>query len=358
MTIVRPVVVGVHGIWDTRHLFDSILPTDGRFNLTTAAYDRSLANQISPAGTILYGADVLPGTLLGALASSANENQLGFSYNAPNVRDRILKEIDAFRRGQGVGFPLAAVQADVVAHSMGGLVVRTAETLPGFFAPRSFNKGSIQKLITVGTPHFGSQWASIASNSISGYALIQTQRLGFGSTVVFADGTKCNGNPCSGALYDLQVNGTGATRSLSPALTLLLGNSWAPVPTHTVAGEFDASNTSAPGDVATWNDLVFSGLDSDAVVAVTSQLATTNVNAASDITSGLFHCKAAVDLGKVPYVGKVIGFQGPYELQPGGKLIPHIIDLLQTPKQIGCTLGVFSWQAAGCSLFLPMVSGN
>lgn len=155
------------------------------------------------------------------------------------------------------------------------------------------------------------------------------------------------------------MNGTGATRSLSPALTLLLGNSWAPVPTHAVAGEFDASNTSAPGDVATWNNLVFSGLDSDAVVAVTSQLATTNVNSASDITSGLFHCKAVVDLGKIPYgVGKVIGFRGPYELQPGGKLIPHIIDLLQTPKQIGCTLGVFSWQAAGCSLFLPMVSGN
>ncbi len=377
LNVVRPLVVGVHGIFDGAHLFDHFLYTntktgnpdptgspDPRFVFKTVSYDRSLAGQILPTGTVLYGSEGgaagLPGAL-NALATEANENQLGLAYNAPIVHDRLLWEIDKFRKqGLGVGSPLAAVQADVVAHSMGALIVRTSETLPTFLNANSFSRGQIHKLITVGTPHLGSQIPSeiIAqpAPSLVAQGLILSGRLALGPIVVFKNGKTCNGQPCSGGFFDMQGNGVNRV-GLSPALNFLQDQTNAQVPTHQVAGKIDKTNfygSDPAAGVSQWNTTHFAGQDSDAIVSLTSQLATMNIDTAKngDVTPGLFHSSALSKAGG--FFGLPIGLKGSYELDPGGKLIQRLIDLLQSPKEAGCTLGVFSTQATNCSLFVPL----
>ncbi len=53
---------------------------------------------------------------------------------------------------------IAATQADVVGHSMGGVLTRLAiaKKVEDNLRPENFRKGDFNRLITVGTPHFGS----------------------------------------------------------------------------------------------------------------------------------------------------------------------------------------------------------
>ncbi|CAB1084489.1 hypothetical protein D1AOALGA4SA_12009 [Olavius algarvensis Delta 1 endosymbiont] len=61
------------------------------------------------------------------------------------------------------GRNIAATQVDVVGHSMGGLVARSMaafyDAKDKYKAIHNYNKGSIHKIITVGTPHLGTQIA-------------------------------------------------------------------------------------------------------------------------------------------------------------------------------------------------------
>ncbi|HKG70865.1 MAG TPA: alpha/beta fold hydrolase [Nitrososphaeraceae archaeon] len=50
---------------------------------------------------------------------------------------------------------IAAAQVDVIAHSMGGLMARGFVQQPDYKRKDNFMKGSIHRLITIGTPHFG-----------------------------------------------------------------------------------------------------------------------------------------------------------------------------------------------------------
>ncbi len=56
---------------------------------------------------------------------------------------------------------LAATQVDVIAHSMGGLMARGLVQQPDYKTPQNFMKGSIHRLITIGTPHFGGDLSRI-----------------------------------------------------------------------------------------------------------------------------------------------------------------------------------------------------
>jgi pimeloyl-ACP methyl ester carboxylesterase len=51
---------------------------------------------------------------------------------------------------------IAATQADVVAHSLGGLMSKSLMLQPDFATGANFNKGWIHRLVTIGTPHAGS----------------------------------------------------------------------------------------------------------------------------------------------------------------------------------------------------------
>ena len=57
--------------------------------------------------------------------------------------------------GQYHYFSIAASQVDIVAHSMGGLMARGFVQQPDYKRKENYMKGSIHRLITIGTPHFG-----------------------------------------------------------------------------------------------------------------------------------------------------------------------------------------------------------
>ena len=52
-------------------------------------------------------------------------------------------------------FSIAASQVDIIAHSMGGLMARGFVQQPEYKGKENYIKGSIRRLITIGTPHFG-----------------------------------------------------------------------------------------------------------------------------------------------------------------------------------------------------------
>jgi pimeloyl-ACP methyl ester carboxylesterase len=85
------------------------------------------------------------------------ENSLGFSYNAPGVETQIRNSISDFKEKNGI----AAVQADVVAHSMGGDVMRHMAVSDQFLSNDTYGSGPVHKLITIGTPDLGSPLATM-----------------------------------------------------------------------------------------------------------------------------------------------------------------------------------------------------
>jgi PGAP1-like protein len=56
---------------------------------------------------------------------------------------------------------IAAAQVDIIAHSMGGLMARGFVQQPDYQNETNFMKGSIHRLITIGTPHFGGHLSKI-----------------------------------------------------------------------------------------------------------------------------------------------------------------------------------------------------
>lgn len=156
LKILRPPVVLIHGLWsnwETWHDFAPLVTgpntVDPRFRVGRVSYDRIV-------GEKLIGSDPeLPASLL----RSVNANALGLEFNVPRVLAQMEQWLAAFKLGSnGQGVPAAAVQSDVVTHSMGGLITR-AMAYEKSFAENTFGKGRVHKLITISTPHLGSQVA-------------------------------------------------------------------------------------------------------------------------------------------------------------------------------------------------------
>ena len=130
----RPPVVLVHGVWtnsnDTWNItkFNTTL-TENRFNYTFADYEEHNAETFDPYAnkTIEFG-----------------------NYGIDATRSAIHKILEKYHSGS-----IAASQVDIVAHSMGGLMARGFVQQPDYKEQDNFMKGSIHRLITIGTPHFG-----------------------------------------------------------------------------------------------------------------------------------------------------------------------------------------------------------
>ncbi len=330
LNIVRPPLLAVHGVWDSPSLFDSFkasLPPVLSPVFSTLSYAGSLKGQISAVDTELGGYDPPPATLPSSRLDHADTNQLGFAYNAPAVLKQARDAIKGFRiSGFPGSYPTAAAQADVVAHSMGGLVTLTASYLPDYLGDgRSFGKGLIHKLVTVGTPHFGSPFAVTAlwDGYRLGRLLALSGRLAFGQAVTFVDGSTT-----TGAAFDLQGSENGDASGLSPAL-LQLYQSNVLMPMHQVAGQMDTTNLS-PSLLSAYNKMIFNGNESDGVVAVTSQLGRTS---RPDTQMGVLHSGALLMAGFKSY-----GFHGHFEMDPTGPVVPRVLWLLQQPKAADSTL--------------------
>ena len=237
ITVARPPVILVHGLWSSRSAWQFFQP------ISEDTSDAAFASRV-------FAVDY---------SSTATQSVL---LNAYAVRSQIDGFLDAFR----TSFDVAAIQADLVTHSMGGLIARTLPTLGLLYARRAtYGRGTIHKLITIDTPHLGSELANQLDSSPS------RCKSKFASA----------GNGIAGAIKDLRTDSSLVTQRLvSTGANHLL--------VHTIAGEADPVQTSLTEN--TWSllglrtvycanllpDGTFAGTfggDSDLIVSATSQQA-------------------------------------------------------------------------------------
>ena len=122
---------------------------------------------------------------------------------------------------------IAVTQVDIVAHSMGGLVSRGRVALPDYRRLDNLMTGDFHKLITFGTPHFGTEladwlWSHKDDHLIAG--LVALPPLSLASVLTVGDFFGIIGKKIDGAVFGLRINSIsivdlGATR----------------VPTHAIA---------------------------------------------------------------------------------------------------------------------------
>jgi pimeloyl-ACP methyl ester carboxylesterase len=127
----RPPVVLVHGLWmnsDNTWVttnFANSLVCYG-FNYAFADYEAHNSETFDPSDK-LFG-----------------------NYGINSIRNAIHKILGEYHY-----FLIAASQVDMIAHSMGGLMARGFVQQPDYRRKENYMKGSIHRLITIGTPHFG-----------------------------------------------------------------------------------------------------------------------------------------------------------------------------------------------------------
>lgn len=124
LTLVRPPLVLMHGLWSSAATWTFPLVSDDRFQVTLADYE--------PTNASFFSTNLL----------------------VPYHWSRI-----ALNRHRLDG--LAGVQVDYVGHSMGGILARNFAGFPSFYARAdNFNQGDLHKLLTLNTPHAGSPVAN------------------------------------------------------------------------------------------------------------------------------------------------------------------------------------------------------
>ena len=80
-----------------------------------------------------------------------------FQRGAPKRVGGIFHAITHYRNE----FKVAATQADVIGHSMGGLLTRKYIASPIYRRPENFQQGDVHRIITLNTPHHGSELAHV-----------------------------------------------------------------------------------------------------------------------------------------------------------------------------------------------------
>jgi pimeloyl-ACP methyl ester carboxylesterase len=158
LRLIRPPVALIHGLWDNSGAWNAFRPlvtgrdtSDQRFKIVRFGFDDAIGTQISGSNPP-YTAKQL---------GSALANSLGFSYNADRVLVKMEQAIEDFKAGANPEkISVAAIQFDIVAHSMGGDIVRTMPRSTGYLQRKSFGQGIVHKLITIDTPHTGSPVAT------------------------------------------------------------------------------------------------------------------------------------------------------------------------------------------------------
>jgi len=222
VVVLRPPVMLVHGLWGSPADWDDFQPlatnnpkiNDARFAVARANYDKAVSHIASstPSWSWYDG-------------FSIKANALGYVYNARTVIDQISSFVNTFKTGSNpASIPVAAVEVDVVAHSMGGDVTRTMPLVLGFGSDTTFGQGSVHKLITVDTPHLGSPLATglLTSNNTCLRDVFNAAGM-----YSFTSVTTNSGRKITGAIGDLSGDGTGG--GLSPALKALQPSSNVPL---------------------------------------------------------------------------------------------------------------------------------
>ena len=344
--VLRPPIVFIHGLWSESGDWADFSPllNDQRFAEFFVDYSHDIDITNSSPSYKLRCQDVL--CAFSVPLTQVSGNSLGIRFNASSsVLPQLKGFLRNFRNGQNpVLREVAGVQADLVAHSMGGDIARQVSSLPSSY-DATFAAGPIHKLVTIGTPHLGTPLATDLlqpGNSCVRGLLANGVGSLFGGQHAFVDVTLSNGDKISGAVNDLQGDLNG--RNLSLELVALQAGTHS-VPTAMVAGVIGQSQLSAvdtsgagakilafcPDDSLArnltgnrWPTIV--GEDSDAIVPLRSQQnnsAQDNPEAASLQVTGVIHSRGAESLG----------FAGPGELEGSGQeTVPVLVTkLLNTP---------------------------
>lgn len=126
LKIVRPPVILVHGLWGSPKAWDAFSPLNG---------------------TSLFWVN---------LADYEDTHARALSFNMPLMALQTKASVQDFKLTR----QLAAIQADVVTHSMGGLLMRMLPLLEDvYFRDDNFGHGDVHKLINIDTPHLGTPLA-------------------------------------------------------------------------------------------------------------------------------------------------------------------------------------------------------
>ncbi len=323
VTLLRPPVVLIHGLWGSSIDWNTFTPfiTDPRFAISYANYGQIIGNLITkytPAYPVFVS------------ISSAPASSLGYSYNAGSVLSQISSYILTFKSGTNpLAIQVAAVQADLVDHSMGGDVTRWLARLGNYASNSTFAQGSVHKVVTISTPHLGSPLATMLLENANTCA--RNTIATFGS-IAFNTATLM-GKTTTGGVNDLQGDGFGG--GLSAALTTLSKPSPHPLPFGMIDGiaaqsQFDALNSSSNafllrllcGGDPLANNLTgklwytIFNQPSDAIVPEASALN----NLAGTEAYGVIHDSSA----------ETIGFGPPAELEAAGGVSTYVETLLNT----------------------------
>ncbi|MFZ1639892.1 MAG: SBBP repeat-containing protein [Candidatus Contendobacter sp.] len=189
------------------------------------------------------------------------DNAAHFATNGRVPKAFISNAIEQYRK-----LGLAAVQADVFGHSMGGVLARRWAADPAYYKiDSSYQIGDINKLITIDSPHYGSPLGNIAFDNLSAHPKLGPISHKFGKPID------------EGAIEDLQTD-SDEIKNLNATAT--------DIPVHAIVGDYQFSGTNMPDFPGTigsklWWWLDFFGVDTtratnfpngtDGIVGVKSQ---------------------------------------------------------------------------------------
>lgn len=126
--LVRPPVVLIHGLCSSGAAWDAFpVRTDNRFVVEVADYQKPRADD-------------------------------AFSQNVGVPGDEISDAFDRMRFGE---VKYAVVQAELVGHSMGGILSRLHVAQPDYLASNNYYMGDVNRIITLNTPHDGAPGADL-----------------------------------------------------------------------------------------------------------------------------------------------------------------------------------------------------
>jgi pimeloyl-ACP methyl ester carboxylesterase len=343
LKVVRPPVVLVHGLWSNAKAWQTFKPANPQNQALWGAIG-VLQNQ----STIYKVAADYSGIVQGITAttpsylenvSSVSGSALGFSFNAPQV----LLQTQAFISGFASSNYVAAVEADLVAHSMGGDIVRAMGALPNFSNQDNYGAGPVDKLITIGTPHLGTPLAGLLlPNAGQDPNSCVREGLGYGAGDYSFQSVTIGSNMPStvnGAVGDLSA--LTADPSDLPATGLF--------PIAYLAGRTNAANVSGLGNTGDgytlyavcglirrdplalalddWNQAVFGEAAmpnalNDGIVPLNSQL-----NGFGSVTNG----NTLLGVIHSPSIAN-LGFSPPSELDSASGIPDLVINLLNEPR--------------------------
>ncbi|MEZ5291562.1 MAG: hypothetical protein R2745_10785 [Vicinamibacterales bacterium] len=233
VTVLRPPLVMVHGFnTDDPNTWQDFSPFDGDGTPIRRVFHANYGNYLLDEGLSVDRLDGNPGSF-----DKVRRSHLSFVDNWNIVAQQSSDFIDQFAQGSNpASARVVATQADFVAHSMGGLVLRFWALQPAY-RQHAEGHGYIHKLVTIGTPHLGTPQATLSLESEAscsrGLAAYFSRTYSFSTAdLVTTTGHTYPGRP--GAAKAMEGDGTGAFLSVP---LQLIRNDYGGVPIATVGGD-------------------------------------------------------------------------------------------------------------------------